>query len=110
MPLIKPDLHSNAGKVRIRANAPDPFAGLRGRAYIAARKLNTPLTRPVDPIAAQIQADARENLIQSLSQRETPFPGKPKFVLCGVSGSMDFLSECGDRRFWPVHLPLTEEA
>lgn len=32
-------------KVRVRATAQDPFAGLRGRDYIAARGLNAPVQK-----------------------------------------------------------------
>lgn len=108
MPLIAPDLFSFPGPVRIRASAPDPFAGLRGRAYIAARKLDKPVARIDDPAAANAKNESRENLISAINQRSAPASRTPKFVL--ASGSMEFLNESGDRRFWAVHLPSTEEA
>ena len=45
MPLIVPDDDWTVGWVRVRASTLDPFEGLRGHAYIAARGLNKPVER-----------------------------------------------------------------
>ena len=44
MPLIEAD-NWTVGPARVRASSPDPYAGLRGHAYIAARGLNKPVQR-----------------------------------------------------------------
>lgn len=64
--------YSDTGAVRIRASAPDPLSGLRGHAYIAARKLGKPSQRlnccPADLLAAvlNIQTAHRERRRQAL--------------------------------------------
>lgn len=45
MPLIKVDMFSAPGVVRVRAKATDPNEGLRGHAYIQARNLNRPVPK-----------------------------------------------------------------
>lgn len=47
------------GEVRVRASAPDLYAGLRGHAYIAVRGLN----QPVERIVNQDSVDAIERLL-----------------------------------------------
>jgi len=88
------------GAVRVRAAAADPFAGLRGHAYIAARGLNASVPR-LDP-----QRDAREAAVLNvLTQRGAIAPAP--FQMADLSGNnYAFASgsaawnEPGNRRFW----------
>jgi len=57
------------GRISTRANAPDPFAGLRGRAYISARKLDQCEIRKIKD--ARVEAALREGqeaLIEAINQ------------------------------------------
>jgi hypothetical protein len=95
------------GSVRTRAKAPDPFAGLRGRAYIAARKLDKkPLEKIESQADAEAKSEARENLIKAINQRPAIAVGGQIFLL--ASGSTDWLPGKGDRR-WFLLPELTME-
>lgn len=61
-----PDHYSCAGKIRLRAKALDPFAGLRGRAYLQARSLDTAPPKHLEA-EAQIKSESRENLIKAIN-------------------------------------------
>ena len=89
------------GAVRTRAKALDPFAGLRGRAYIAARGLGQTSVERIDSKAtAEAKDQARQNLINAINQRPLDASVKSKFMF--TSGSKDFLNSNDDRRFWVV--------
>jgi hypothetical protein len=45
MPLFITDPNWRPGSTRVRATAPDQYAGLRGRDYISARNLSPKVTR-----------------------------------------------------------------
>lgn len=69
MPLIKNE-HTAPGRVTVRANAVDEFKGLRGAAYINARRLDKPVKR-LDPHAEQ-RADAVANILAAERARRAP--------------------------------------
>lgn len=86
MPVFDPDLYWHAGATRIRANAPDPFAGLRGRAYIAARQLDRkPLERLDSKATAEAKIQSRENLIKAINGKN------PRPVSRGLSQPLHFV-------------------
>jgi len=93
------------GSVRIRASAPDPYAGLRGRAYIAARKLDQ---RPLEKIESQAAADAKaesaKNLIKAINQRPA-LAGRGVTRFVHLTGSKEFLTDSCDRRFFVIEQP-----
>jgi hypothetical protein len=56
------------GVVRTRAKAFDPYAGLRGRAYIQARKLDQNRVKRIDAKAtATAKSESGKNLINALN-------------------------------------------
>jgi len=73
MPTLVIDDQWIAGPVRVRASAADPFAGLRGHDYIAARKLNPPIPR-LDPNREAREAAALNILTQRGAIAPAPFP------------------------------------
>jgi hypothetical protein len=96
------------GSVRVRAKAPDPFAGLRGRAYITARKLGQmPLKKIESPADAEAKRESRENLVKAINQRPATAVGGQIFWL--ASGSVDWLPEKSDRRWFPLPELTMEE-
>lgn len=132
MPLI--DLEqfsfSSAGTVRIRATAADPYAGLRGHAYIAARNLAQPAKRLDGRTTDQLAAVMNIQTAHCERRRQSLIAGAPiwdlnnddslarlhelidvaeaqdrqvTFVSCS-GGSLNYLDAGQDRRFWPVEL------
>ena len=86
------------GPVRTRAKALDPFAGLRGRAYIAARMLGqNPVERLDSKATAEAKEQSRKNLIKAINARPLDASVKSEVVL--ASGSKTALKRHGDRRF-----------
>ena len=96
------------GSVRVRAKAPDPFAGLRGRAYITARKLGQmPLKKIESPADAEAKGESRANLVKAINQRPAVAVGGQ--IFCLASGSTDWLPGHGARRWLPLPELTVEE-
>ena len=80
------------GPVRTRAKALDPFAGLRGRAYIAARMLGqNPIERLDAKATAEAKDQSRKNLIKAINAQPLNAAVKGKVVF--ASGSKSELKE-----------------
>jgi hypothetical protein len=86
------------GPVRTRAKALDPFAGLRGRAYIEARMLGRNQVERLDAKAtAEAKDQSRENLVKAINQRPLDASVKSKIVF--ASGEKEYIKGPQNRRF-----------
>jgi hypothetical protein len=96
------------GSVRIRASAPDPFAGLRGRAYIAARKLDQRRIERFDAKStAETKSEFRKNLMNAVNRYPAVRIGGNTYWL--ASGSLDFLPNPARRYYLLPELTAEEE-
>jgi hypothetical protein len=115
MPAFTPDPCWSPGAVRIRAKAFDPFAGLRGRAYIAARQLDQNRVKRLDSKAtAEAQSISRKKQEKALAGPAPTQPRHLNFVFI-PSGSIEQAiglppneEDHKERRFWVV--PLDTES
>lgn len=94
-------LFSCAGQMRIRAKALDPYAGLRGRAYIVARQLDqNPLERLDAKATAEAKSESRKNLMNAINQR--PLAADANSNVAFASGEMDALKQTRGQRLFVV--------
>lgn len=102
MPTLLIDAQWSVGPVRVRASAVDPFNGLRGHAYVAARNLNKPVARldldKPEREAAALNMLTRRGAIAPAPFEKTDLDGR-NFVF--VSGDSHW-NDHGNRRFWLV--------
>lgn len=86
------------GRVRIRAKVADPFAGLRGHDYIAARQLGClPLNRLFTREAAEGRIETEKNLADAINRFAKAKTGRTTFVF--ASGSKHLGNGNTSRRF-----------
>jgi hypothetical protein len=91
------------GFMRVRVSAPDPLSGLRGSAYIAARKLGQWQRETIKAQeAAEADAEAEQQRIKSINQRPAS-AGQGRTNIVFMTGSADPLPGVnGNRRFMVV--------
>lgn len=100
MAIINHDEFWRTGAVRIRANAPDPFAGLRGRAYISARRLDKPVGKLQDSKAEAALREAEKNLIKAINEPTADAAGAKIYYL--ESRSVNPIPSRPGLRFYPT--------
>jgi hypothetical protein len=102
MPTLLIDAQWSVGSVRVRASAADPFDGLRGHAYIAARNLNKPVVSlgldKATREAAALNVLTQRGAIAPASPK-TADPAAPNYVF--MSGDAHW-GPHDNRRFWVV--------